>query len=284
MTPVSNTQHGPAPSGPDEGQYDVRKGAAAYSSIVASVGSLAVTAIVVIFTVANDVPKPIIALATGLLAIAFMGSLLGAFGFAAIGAENDPTANLAGAVLFASVPTSMALLGTLGAFEVLAAIYVSESARLFLVIVGAGGTFAIVFTAVSIADSVGLHPRLMNAQQLRAWRGRQWLKTRHQALRVTWTVIGTCATPVIVLTTLRYFEVISQADLSATQVNWELAVGVAICLGGGLGSLVVHPHMGNDQRSLGRFRAWAPLILIMVFTCILVITLPTHVALLRPHA
>ena len=59
----------PPPAGPDEGKYDLRKGAAAYAPIVGAFGALAVTAIVVVFTVAStpSVAPRLIALSTGLL-------------------------------------------------------------------------------------------------------------------------------------------------------------------------------------------------------------------------
>src|SRR4051812_28131439 len=112
---MPNIQHGKGPSGPDEGWYDLRKGASAYAPIVGSFGSLAVTAIVVVFTVsAGRIPQTQVALSTGLLVIGFFGSLLGAFGLAAIGAENDPTANLGAAIMFIAVPVVVSTTATLG--------------------------------------------------------------------------------------------------------------------------------------------------------------------------
>lgn len=270
---MPNVHYGSHPIEPDEGQYDIRKGAAAYSSIAASIGSLAVTAIVVIFTVPSEVPEASIALAAGLLAIAFLGSILGSFGFAAIGAEQDPTANIGKAVLYASVAVSIAIVGTFGAFEVLASIYAPKSVWVFGAMTGLAGFFSILFTAASIPDSVGLHPRTMDTKAYDAWRRRQWLQSRGHALKVMYIVVTACGVPVLLATIVRISagRVIA---LDSTGVNWVVLLGAVFTLVGAVMSFVSHPETGNDQRSVVRADVWTPHVLISLFTCVLLLTLP----------
>lgn len=270
---MPNVHYGSHPIEPDEGQYDIRKGAAAYSSIAASVGSLAVTAIVVIFTVPSGVSEASIALTAGLLAIAFLGSILGSFGFAAIGAEQDPTANIGKAVLYASVPVSIAIVGTFGSFEVLASIYAPKSVWVFGAMTGLAGFFSIVFTAASIPDSVGLHPRTMDTKGYDAWRRRQWLQSRAHATGVMYIVVAACGLPVLCCTIVRFYAG-RLIVLDTTGVNWVILLGAAFTLVGAILSFVGHPEQGNDQRSVVRRDAWVPHVLISVFTCILLLTLP----------
>lgn len=126
------------------------------------------------------------------------GQPVGAFGFASIGAESDPSANLARPVLFASRPVSLAVIGTFGAFEVLASIYIPESVDLFSIMTGVAGFFAIFFTAASIPDALGLHPTTMGPDEYDDWRGRQWLQDRRHGVRVMYILIGACGGPVLV--------------------------------------------------------------------------------------
>jgi hypothetical protein len=271
---MPNRRHfGHSPTGPDEGEYDVRQGAASYAGIAASVGSLAVTAIVLVFTVAKGVDKESIALATGLLSIAFMGSILGAFAFAAIGAEKDPTANIGKAVIYASLPVTVSLVGTFGAFEVLASTYTAKSAWIFTVMTGVVAAFAVAFNAASIPDSLDLHPTIMPPDEYDQWRERQWLQDRPQARRIQYLVIGLCAGPIIIATALSALGVVGP-ELTTNVVNGVILLGVVIVLMGALRGFVTHPERGNDQKSLSSNDAWIPNVLLAVFTCILLVILP----------
>ena len=271
---MPNQHFGTRPIGPDEGEYDVRKGASSYSGIAASIGSLAVTAIVVIFTVPRDksVPEQI-ALATGLLSIAFMGSILGAFALAAIGAEKDPTANLGTAVLFAGLPISLAVVSTFGAFEVLASIYTPASSALFTTMTGAIGAFAVMFASASIPDSMGLHPTTLTPEEFDKWRERQWLQDRPHALRAMYLVMAVCGIPIILTTAISVLF-----DLSPSLANFVVGVivllGAAFVLFGTVMSFVTHPTKGNDQKALRAWGAWTPNVLIAGFACLLLLTLP----------
>ena len=60
---------------------------------------------------------PVIALAGGLLIVVVIGSLAGAIGLAAIGAERDATANLVPATMFLAVAVSISLIAVLTIFN-----------------------------------------------------------------------------------------------------------------------------------------------------------------------
>lgn len=113
-----------------EGRYDIRQGAAAFAPIVGALGALAVPAIIVLFTSRQESVAsrgPFLSLAAGLLIVAMIGSLTGALGLAAIGAEQDLTANLVPATMFLLMPVVISIVAILAAFEVLAALYLPES-------------------------------------------------------------------------------------------------------------------------------------------------------------
>ena len=66
-----------------EGRFDVRHAAAAFAPIVGAFSALAVTAIVVLFSVPpqqSAYSAPFVALAAGLLVIAMISSFAGSFG------------------------------------------------------------------------------------------------------------------------------------------------------------------------------------------------------------
>ena len=264
------------PLGPDEGQYDVRKGAAAYAPIVGSFGSLVVTAIVVVFTLLpSDTDGTLVTLCSGLLAVGFVGSVLGAFGLAAVGAENDPTANLGPAMLFIAAPVVVSLVAILGGLQVLAAVYVPHSADRFLAIAGICGVFGVVFACFSIADSHHLHPTTMSEAQFENWADRQWLKDRAHAIRVTYAVILVCLIPAMAGFLLRFVFGLS-VPLSHAVAQWFVLGSIVIVLAGVGFSLAFtnHPKSGNDQRGLRPWHAWTPNIVLGVYTLAVLLVLP----------
>ena len=265
---------GPWPEGPDEGLYDARVGAASYAPIVGAFGALAVTAIVVVFTVASDASRVLIALATGLLVVGVFGSVMGSFGLAAIGAERDRTANIVPSIMFIAIPVAISIIAILGAFEVLARIYAPDAVPLFAFITGVGGVFAIWLNALGIGDATGFHPTTMTPQELDEWRGRQWLKSRRDAYRAANIIGGISVVPAIVGTVIRMSGV--NVGLSQTEVN--VIVGSAIGLtvvGTFLGlNRTKHPETGNDQQSLRCWEAWATPLAIGIYVLFLMIALP----------
>jgi hypothetical protein len=68
-----------------------------------------------------------------------IGSFAGSLGLAAIGAEEDSTANLVPATLFLHVSVMLSVVVVLAAFEVLAALYLPESKTLLALITATAG-------------------------------------------------------------------------------------------------------------------------------------------------
>jgi len=268
-------QGDPPPWTGPEGQYDVRKGAQGYAGIVATFGSLAVTAIVVVFSLTKEATTPqLLGLTAGLLSIGVFGSFLGAFGLAAVGAENDPTANLAAAIMFISIPVSLSILGIFGAFEVLATIYANSSSAIFAVITGASGVAGVAFTAYAIGDSFGLHSRRLEPPQLAAWRNDQWLKTQEQAYRKATFVASVGSIPPILGLILRWTG--SEVTLDQTGVNWIIGAGIALSMLASVCSLQrsVHSMAPSQQRALRRWEAWSSVSVISIYSFVLLWILP----------
>lgn len=258
-----------------EGQYDIRHGVAAYAPIVALFGSLSVPAIVVVFAVppASDAAGhgTRIALATGLLVIGMVGSLLGAIGLAAIGAERDPTANLAAATMFIAIPTVLSIASTLGAFEVLAVLYAPQARMMFVLITAAGGVFGVVFNAYSASDSLGLGPT--DSEEHQKWVKHQWLKDRAAAYKWGNRVALIASTPLVASGILTYLGI--RIPLTATSVNVIIGVGVAISLAGTFLSVrrTAHP-LDGPQVGLRPREAFGSNLTISLYVAALILCLP----------
>ena len=206
--------------------------------------------------------------------IGVFGSLIGAFGLAAIGAENDPTANLSAAVMFIAVPVVISILAILGAFEVLSVIYIDKSSELFVAVAGAGGLFGMVFNAFSIADSPGHHPTSFTATELNNRRNRQWLATRAEAYKAMKLIIVSTGLPTLVGIVVRLCGV--GVTISVMASNWIIGVGILLCLAGTVLCLTrsMHPESGNEQVGLRAWEAWATNIVIGLYTLLIVFVLP----------
>jgi hypothetical protein len=257
-----------------EGQYDIRRGATAYAPIVGAFGALAVPAIVLVFALPSantGASESEIIFVTGLLVIGMIGSLLGAFGLAAIGAEQDPTANLAPAVMFVAVPVATSLVAILSAFEVLAAIYIPESALLFALIALAGGVFGVIFNAFSISDSTGLGPSDPDAFD--EWIKTQWLTDRRQSYWWAQVVAGVGVIPALVGGALRIANLTFRPTLMS--VNLIIGAGVCVTLFGVLiGMLRTSHDFEGKQRGLRPWEAVSTNLAISVYTLALLVYLP----------
>ena len=264
--PFSRTQHG---------HYDVRLGAASYAPIVGAFGGLSVTAIVVVFTVPASRSTHgglYLILATGLLVVGMLGSLLGAIGLAAIGAERVPTANLAGSVMYIGVPVAVSLAAMLGAFEVLAALYLPAATQLFALIVAAGGTFGVVFVAFAIADSVSLGPA--DEQEHATWlAAKRWLKDRDEANRWSTIVAVAGISPILVSTILRFAGV--SARPTSLETNVLVVIGIGLTMVGTLASLMRSSHRSDHKQvELRKAEAFATTQAVGIFVALLMIFLP----------
>jgi hypothetical protein len=96
--------------------YDLRRGATAYSPIIGTLGALAVPGIIVQFTPSKSLitaHATLITFAAGLLIVGVIASFISAIALAAIGAEREPTANLAPAVMIVAMPAVMSFVAIL---------------------------------------------------------------------------------------------------------------------------------------------------------------------------
>ena len=256
------------------GHYDVRQRAAGYAPIIATFGALAVPAIIVLFTLPpKPAPQtaPFIALAAGLLILAMIGSFTGAIGMAAIGAEQEPTANLPAAIMFVAVPAALSVIAVLAAFEVLAAIYLPHSKTLFAVIVGVGGMAATFFTAFAIGDS--WHTGPADPVERRLWLRTQWLRSHAQAYKWANLAGGIGVIPAVTGILVR----ILGAGVAPTTsvVNWLVGSGLGLVITGtAFGMLRTSHPVDGVQKSLRPFEAFGTTLAIGLYVLTLMIFLP----------
>lgn len=255
-----------------EGRYDIRRGAAGYAPIIGTFGALAVPAIVVLFSAVHELPASLLTMAAGLLIVAMIGSITGAIGLAAIGAERDLTANLVPAAMYLAVAVSLSLVAMLGAFEVLAVNYFKDSSAsttLFAVITGIAGLMAVMFTALSVADS--LHTGPSDPVEKAAWQSTQWIQTQKQAERRTLTAVGMGFIPALTGIGLRLAQV--YVTPNSAEVTWLVgsALGITTLVVGIGASRTRHTW---PQKGLRWQEAYATTLVIGLYTLALVIFLP----------
>jgi hypothetical protein len=210
-------------------------------------------------------------MAGGLLIVAMLASITGAIGLAAIGAEQDLTGNLVPAVMFLAVAASVSLVTVLGAFEVLAAIYLPKSTTLFAVITGVAGLAGTFFTSLSIADSWHTGPR--DPVRKRAWQATQWIKSQQQADRQTLIAVGVSAIPASIGIALRIagFHITP----STATVTWLVSSSLVLAMGAVAiaGLRTRHPADGV-QKGLRVWEAYGTALAIGAYTFVLMLLLP----------
>jgi len=216
----------------------------------------------------------LITLATGLLVIGVFGSMLGAFGLAAIGAERDPTANLPPAVMYIAIPVAVSIISLFGAFEVLAKIYVPEAASLFVITTGAGGVFGVALTASVLPDAVNFTPTTMGVEEFDQWRCTQWLQDRTEAYSASNKIGAVALVPPLICTVVRVTGAVIR--LNQWWSNAFVVVGILVAMAGGLAALnrTKHPASGNQQSGLKESEAWLTTLTISLFSAVLLIVLP----------
>jgi hypothetical protein len=235
-----------------EGRYDVRRGAAAYAPIVGAFGALAIPTVTVLFT-SKQPPHSgkLILFACGLLVVATIGSLTGAIGLAAIGAERDQTANLPAAVMYTAVPVVISILSVLASFEVLAAVYLPDEKGLFAITAGVGGLAGTYFTSFAIGDSWQSGP---SDPAVRAtWVGDQWIKDKQGAYRQADRVALASGAPVAVGLVLRLCGV--HFGTNSAGVNWLVASGLILSVAGTFAGVQRTKHAMQDSEQQG-IRCW----------------------------
>jgi hypothetical protein len=257
-----------------EGRFDVRHAAAAFAPIVGAFSALAVTAIVVLFTVPpqpSSYRAPFVALAAGLLVIAMIGSFAGSFGLAAIGAEGDSTANLVPAMMFMHASVMISLVLVLAAFEVLSAIYLPESKTLLALITATGGLYGCLRCSFGVSDALYAGPSDENEKTI--WIRDQWIQSYPLAHKWTNWVMRVSALPIVLGVILRLFGV--EGVPSTVSVNWLVGIGFALTMTLNIMGLFRSRYpIDGIQRGLQRIEGFAIPLSIGLYVLVLMIFLP----------
>ncbi len=259
---------------PDRGYHDIRHGATAYSAVVGTFGAIAVPAIILIFT--NPIPqvanaRTLATMATTLLVAGMFGSLLGAIALAYLGAERDPIAGLAPAIVYAAVPVVVSLSCILGAFEVLAALYQPSVKTLFSVVVATSSLFGVVYTAFAVIHSLDLGPRGVTR---RTWLKAQQIREHVSAVKAARLLSGITAAPVLLAMVLRLAGVHLRPTSLTVHLDLITAL-VLITVGPLLAVLRTTPSKTpEEQRGLRLHEMYAANFGISGFTILLLFTLP----------
>ena len=237
-------------------------------------GALAVPAIIVVFTtaipqVANA--RTLATFATALLVVGMFGSLLGAIALAYLGAERDPIAGLAPAIVYAAVPAVVSLCCILGAFQVLAALYQPSAKTLFSIIVAAGSLFGVIYTSFAVVHSLCLGPR-GDARQ--AWLEAQQIREHASAVKAARLLGGVTAIPVISAMVLRLAGVHLRPTSSIVALDVVLALAL-IATGPLLAVLRTAPSKTPaEQKGLRLHEIYAANFAMSGFGVLLLLTLP----------
>ncbi len=257
-----------------EGWYDIRRGAAGYAPIIGAFGALAVPAIIVLFTVPpkpSTYLAPFITLAAGLLIVAMIGSFTGAIGMAAIGAERDPTANLVPATLLVAIPVVLSFVAVLGAFEVLASVYLPASKLLFALITAAGGLSGVFFMSFAVGDAWASGPTDVGEREV--WLPTQWLRSQDQSYRQANFVAATSVVPVLTGVIVRVVGV--KVVPSTLGVDWLLGAALALALVGGFWGIFRTQHASDGlQKGLRPYEAYTSTLAVSLYVLTLMIFLP----------
>lgn len=250
------------------GHYDVRRGAAAYAPVLGAFGALAVPGIVLVFQSPLK-SGDLTTLASGLLAVAVMGSLFAAIGLAAIGAESVETANLPGAIVRIAVPTVVAIVSLFAAFEVLASHYVPATKVVFMTIAATAAASGIIFNSFAVVDAWGVGPSDHAAWQ--DWITTQWLRSPEQALRETTRVMW-CATGPFIALLLRATGLVAIPTEHAS-VYVILFVAVAAIVAGTMASALRTIHT-DPQQGIRPTETWVSNLALASFASLLIFGLP----------
>jgi hypothetical protein len=254
-----------------EGKYDIRRGAAGYSPVIGTFGALAVPAIILVFPLGHTrgADAPLIALAAGLLIAALIGSITSAIGLAAIGAEQDLTANLVPAAMYLAVAASVSLISMLAAFEVLAALDLNSLVTMFALITGVAGWAGVFFTALSIADS--WHTGPSNPAEKTKWQRSQWIREPEQGDRRTLHVLGVSSLPVATGIVLRAAHI--HVTPNSTGVAWLVGVTLALSMLA-VGAGAFRTRHSTPQKGLRWQEAYGTTVAIGLYTLVMMIFIP----------
>jgi hypothetical protein len=216
-----------------QGRYDPRQGAGGYAPIIGALGALAVPGIVILFTVPTK-PTPhqlqLMTLAAGLLIVSVIGSLIGSISLAGIAAEQELTANIPAASMRVAVPVVVSIVDMLAAFEVLSAIYLTESETLFALIAAAGGACAVFFTAFVVVDSWHAGPK--DPSDRKRYIRQPWIERYEDAYKNMNRVTAVGLAPIALGMFLRSFHI--TVTTSSPTINSMVWAGLILSIAGAL--------------------------------------------------
>lgn len=202
--------------------WDIRSAARQYSQIMGALGGFVVPAIILLFTVAPQdraSQSASLSRAAGLLVLALICCLIGAFAFAAIGAERHLTANIGPAGMWVGGPVLIGLVAILAAFETLASIYLPESRPLFATVVIGSAFAGSIFTMLGVSDEV---PPTYTPP------AGEWLTSHEHARMWSWR-LGLVGALIIAFGALSYVTG-QRVPLSTGASNWLIGVGILLSL------------------------------------------------------
>jgi hypothetical protein len=247
---------------------------AAFAPIVGAFSALAVTAIIVLFTVPprpTAYRAPFVALAAGLLVVAMISSFAGSFGLAAIGAEDDATANLVPAMMFMHASVMISLVLVLAAFEVLAAIYLPESKTLLALITATGGLFGSLRCSFGVSDAWYAGPS--DEAERSRWLRTQWIQSHSQAYRSTSLAMLVSAVPIVLGVILRLLGV--EEVPTTRSVNWLVGIGFGLTMAANIMGVFRSRHpVDRVQRGLRKGEGFGIPLSIGLYVLGLMIFLP----------
>lgn len=256
-----------------EGQYDLRVGAALYAPIVGAFGALALPTVAIVFTVPAQgvASRSDVLFSAGLLVIGMLGSLLGAFGFAALGGERDATANLAATSMFTGTAVVVSLASILAALEVLASIYIPDSAILFAWIVAGGGVVGVFLIAMAVADGFTFGPA--DPDERTEFLKTNWLKTQRHANRWADVLAWISAVPIVAGGLYRSFG--ARIHPTSTTIYAVIGAGLGLVFLAALLGMVRSSHaLDGRQRGLRRVEALGATVPVGLFIGATVVLLP----------
>lgn len=257
-----------------EGRFDVRSAAAGFAPIVGAFSALAVTAIIVLFTIPSrptPYKAPFVALAAGLLVVAMISSFVGSFGLVSIGAEEDATANLVPAMMYMHASVMISLVLVLAAFEVLAAIYLPESKTILALITATGGLFGSLRCSFGVSDAWSAGPT--DSDERSCWLRTQWIQSHAQAYRLTSRVMLISSVPIVLGVILRLLG--ADEVPTTVSVNWLVGTGFVLTVTTNILGIVRSRHpVDRVQRGLRRVEGFTIPLSISLYVLVLMIFLP----------
>jgi MFS family permease len=232
---------------PDIAPYDLRKTVSITAPIVGSVGGFVVTAVVLVLTVATKAhhnPAQL-ALTSGLLAVALVGCLVGAFSLASLGGEPRLTVNLMAAATFMSAGPTIALAAILAAFQILASLYLPSAGFLFAFMVALVGAAGGVFNCTMPLDEWDI--RAANLYPNAPPEPGTWIVSRRHAKQWCFRLGAFNVAPIVL--GFVFYAAGATFALPSAGVTAFVSTGMVLVVGLSLFGLLrsLHPDHGHDR-------------------------------------